>query len=116
MASSQSSGPLNSLFPQLASTQRSNPEKLSSEASIINKGNNTSSSTVLEAEPDFLDSDTIMPLDMNASKAREILMGSSPRPSSIDGVLDITLHHARDIHNICIYGNQDVYAKFSITH
>lgn len=43
-------------------------------------------------------------------------MGSSTSPSSIDGVLDIVLHHATDIHNICIYGNQDVYAKFSITH
>ncbi|XP_010926975.1 uncharacterized protein [Elaeis guineensis] len=31
------------------------------------------------------------------------------------GLLDIYVHHARDIHNICIYANQDVYAKFSLT-
>lgn len=31
------------------------------------------------------------------------------------GALDIYIHHARNIHNICIYANQDVYAKFSLT-
>ncbi|XP_020696576.1 uncharacterized protein LOC110109716 [Dendrobium catenatum] len=31
------------------------------------------------------------------------------------GALDIFIHHARNIHNICIYANQDVYAKFSLT-
>eukprot|EP00252_Welwitschia_mirabilis_P020015 TRINITY_DN47_c0_g1_i1.p1 TRINITY_DN47_c0_g1~~TRINITY_DN47_c0_g1_i1.p1 ORF type:complete len:457 (-),score=68.42 TRINITY_DN47_c0_g1_i1:1187-2557(-) len=31
------------------------------------------------------------------------------------GVLYIYVHHARNIHNICIYDNQDVYAKFSLT-
>ncbi|WVZ67382.1 hypothetical protein U9M48_016468 [Paspalum notatum var. saurae] len=30
-------------------------------------------------------------------------------------VLDIYVHHARGIHNICIYADQDVYAKFSLT-
>lgn len=32
------------------------------------------------------------------------------------GVLDIFVHNARNIHNICIYENQDVYAKFSLTY
>ncbi|QHN91186.1 hypothetical protein HN873_058324 [Arachis hypogaea] len=32
------------------------------------------------------------------------------------GVLEIFVHHARNIHNICIYDNQDVYAKFSFTY
>lgn len=32
------------------------------------------------------------------------------------GILDIYVHHARNIHNICIYDNQDVYAKFSLTY
>lgn len=36
--------------------------------------------------------------------------------SSVDFLLHVIIHHAQDIHNICIYGNQDVYAKFSITH
>lgn len=31
------------------------------------------------------------------------------------GILDIYVHHARDIHNICIYNKQDVYAKLSLT-
>eukprot|EP00249_Psilotum_nudum_P023995 c29052_g3_i1 orf=754-2355(+) len=40
----------------------------------------------------------------------------SCRQSAItEGTLNVTIHHARDIHNICIYGNQDVYAKFSLT-
>ncbi|CAI0541875.1 unnamed protein product [Linum tenue] len=33
-----------------------------------------------------------------------------------DGLLQIYVHHARNIHNICIYDNQDVYAKFSLTY
>ncbi|KAL1832144.1 hypothetical protein ACET3Z_001795 [Daucus carota] len=32
------------------------------------------------------------------------------------GILEIYIHHARNIHNICIYDNQDVYAKFSLTY
>lgn len=31
------------------------------------------------------------------------------------GVLDVHVHKARDIHNICIYHKQDVYAKVSLT-
>jgi hypothetical protein len=36
--------------------------------------------------------------------------------SEFSGILDIYVHHARNIHNICIYENQDVYAKFSLTY
>lgn len=50
----------------------------------------------------------------SSSNGGEIFVGSMSE--RIDGVLDITIHHATDIQNICIYGNQDVYAKFSITH
>ncbi|KFK25504.1 hypothetical protein AALP_AA8G123300 [Arabis alpina] len=32
------------------------------------------------------------------------------------GVLQVYVHNARNIHNICIYDNQDVYAKFSLTY
>lgn len=35
--------------------------------------------------------------------------------SEFSGVLEIFVHNARNIHNICIYDNQDVYAKFSLT-
>ncbi|KAJ9153865.1 hypothetical protein P3X46_027258 [Hevea brasiliensis] len=31
------------------------------------------------------------------------------------GILDVYIHQARDIHNICIYHKQDVYAKFCLT-
>ncbi|KAL5987980.1 hypothetical protein ACLOJK_035742 [Asimina triloba] len=31
------------------------------------------------------------------------------------GVLDVFIHQARDIHNICIYQKQDVYAKLCLT-
>ncbi|XP_031480113.1 uncharacterized protein LOC116250547 [Nymphaea colorata] len=33
----------------------------------------------------------------------------------LSGVLHIYVHLARNIHNICIYDDQDVYAKFSLT-
>ncbi|KAI3746444.1 hypothetical protein L6452_08878 [Arctium lappa] len=36
--------------------------------------------------------------------------------SDFSGILEIYVHHARNIHNICIYENQDVYAKFSLTY
>lgn len=36
--------------------------------------------------------------------------------SELSGILEIFVHHARNIHNICIYDNQDVYAKFSLTY
>ncbi|GFP96277.1 hypothetical protein PHJA_001771800 [Phtheirospermum japonicum] len=35
---------------------------------------------------------------------------------TFSGILEIHVHHARNIHNICIYDNQDVYAKFSLTY
>ncbi|KAL3653324.1 hypothetical protein CASFOL_003005 [Castilleja foliolosa] len=35
---------------------------------------------------------------------------------AFSGILEIHVHHARNIHNICIYDNQDVYAKFSLTY
>ncbi|XP_057801915.1 uncharacterized protein LOC131017192 [Salvia miltiorrhiza] len=35
--------------------------------------------------------------------------------SFFSGVVEIHVHHARNIHNICIYEKQDVYAKFSLT-
>ncbi|KAI3795867.1 hypothetical protein L1987_38527 [Smallanthus sonchifolius] len=36
--------------------------------------------------------------------------------TEFSGVVEIYVHHARNIHNICIYENQDVYAKFSLTY
>ncbi|AET00645.1 putative C2 domain-containing protein [Medicago truncatula] len=36
-------------------------------------------------------------------------------PEEFIGVVDVYIHQARDIHKICIYHKQDVYAKISLT-
>ncbi|KAJ6808336.1 uncharacterized protein M6B38_166510 [Iris pallida] len=36
-------------------------------------------------------------------------------PDGFVGFLDVFIHEARDIHNICIYHKQDVYAKLYLT-
>ncbi|PHT34408.1 hypothetical protein CQW23_26208 [Capsicum baccatum] len=41
---------------------------------------------------------------------------STDSESGLLGILEINVHHARNIHNICIYDKQDVYAKFSLTY
>ncbi|XP_022753707.1 uncharacterized protein LOC111302031 [Durio zibethinus] len=43
-------------------------------------------------------------------------ISDADRDSEFSGILEIYVHHARNIHNICIYDNQDVYAKFSLTY
>lgn len=35
--------------------------------------------------------------------------------NNFSSLLDIYAHEALNLHNICIYANQDVYAKFSLT-
>lgn len=35
--------------------------------------------------------------------------------NDFSSLLDIFVHEALNLHNICIYANQDVYAKFSLT-
>uniref|UniRef100_A0A1D1XQY6 C2 domain-containing protein n=1 Tax=Anthurium amnicola TaxID=1678845 RepID=A0A1D1XQY6_9ARAE len=42
-------------------------------------------------------------------------MGEEAEGAAFSGLLEVHIHHARNIHNICIYDNQDVYAKFSLT-
>ncbi|XP_074320183.1 uncharacterized protein LOC141656983 [Silene latifolia] len=37
------------------------------------------------------------------------------KPEDFIGVLEVYVHHARDIQNICIYHKQDVYAKLCLT-
>ncbi|KAF8395693.1 hypothetical protein HHK36_019643 [Tetracentron sinense] len=44
------------------------------------------------------------------------VMGNVDGDGEFSGILEIYVHHARNIHNICIYDNQDVYAKFSLTY
>lgn len=43
-------------------------------------------------------------------------MNQADDDAEFSGILDIYVHHARNIHNICIYDDQDVYAKFSLTY
>ncbi|KAG9148632.1 hypothetical protein Leryth_019150 [Lithospermum erythrorhizon] len=40
----------------------------------------------------------------------------SQTDAEFSGILEIHVHHARNINNICIYDNQDVCAKFSLTN
>ncbi|CAN1220989.1 hypothetical protein LINGRAPRIM_LOCUS119 [Linum grandiflorum] len=46
--------------------------------------------------------------------ARKETNGNLEEEDSI-GLLDVYVHQARDIHNICIYHKQDVYAKICLT-
>ncbi|XP_051128244.1 uncharacterized protein LOC127249496 [Andrographis paniculata] len=46
------------------------------------------------------------------SKGKETIVGDS---EDFHGALEVYIHQARDIHNICIYQNQDVYAKLCLT-
>lgn len=50
------------------------------------------------------------------SRFRYDMNSSNMSDSESFGVLEIYVHHARNIHNICIYENQDVYVKFSLTY
>lgn len=40
---------------------------------------------------------------------------TNKNPEDFIGALDVYVHHARDIQNICIYHKQDVYAKLCLT-
>ncbi|KAI3688601.1 hypothetical protein L2E82_46287 [Cichorium intybus] len=42
-------------------------------------------------------------------------VSKKPEPEPFIGVLEVHIHQARDIQNICIYHKQDVYAKICIT-
>ncbi|KAK1405496.1 C2 domain-containing protein [Heracleum sosnowskyi] len=41
--------------------------------------------------------------------------GGSEKSKAVIGVLDVYIHQARDVQNICIYHKQDVYAKICLT-
>ncbi|KAH7667024.1 C2 domain-containing protein [Dioscorea alata] len=58
--------------------------------------------------------DSFNPLSSSSSSFSSYT-DSSPEPTPFSAMLDIYVHQARNIHNICIYANQDVYAKFSLT-
>lgn len=66
----------------------------------------------VEATSPSLDTNRTSPIDCNEMKKKS-LDGNS---KGYYGILDVYIHQARDIHNICIYENQDVYAKFWLTN
>ncbi|KAE8803859.1 C2 domain protein [Hordeum vulgare] len=68
----------------------------------------TMAATYPMPDPPVLHNNTITQrLDNSATE-------TAGRDKSI-GYLDIFVHQARDIHNVCIYQKQDVYAKLSLT-
>ncbi|XP_039687175.1 uncharacterized protein [Medicago truncatula] len=52
----------------------------------------------------------------NSNKMNHLDDNDNDDDVEFSGFLDIYVHHAKNIHNICIYDNQDVYAKFSLTY
>ncbi|CAN8321345.1 unnamed protein product [Cochlearia groenlandica] len=51
-------------------------------------------------------------IHVNGRTKKPVVLSDS---DSFIGVLEVFVHQARDIHNICIYHKQDVYAKLSLT-
>lgn len=68
------------------------------------------SSTVM-AEPEK----PMRPEPMKPSSEDKTTETGPKPPEGFIGFLDVFIHEARDIHNICIYHKQDVYAKLCLT-
>ncbi|WCJ33033.1 Calcium-dependent lipid-binding (CaLB domain) family protein [Euphorbia peplus] len=73
--------------------------------------------TSVVAEPEKQSFDNSVRTAANLSKGidvqhQEITNGN---PENYMGSLEVYVHQARDIHNICIYHKQDVYAKLCLT-
>ncbi|KAL8243501.1 hypothetical protein R6Q59_009759 [Mikania micrantha] len=54
-------------------------------------------------------------LDLFTKNPNSTTKKTEPEPESFLGVLEVHIHQARGIQNICIYHKQDVYAKICIT-
>lgn len=67
----------------------------------------------VEATSPSLDTTRISPINFNEMKKKRL---DEKNLNGCYGILDVYIHQARDIHNICIYQNQDVYAKFWLTN
>uniref|UniRef100_A0A0D9VQN4 C2 domain-containing protein n=1 Tax=Leersia perrieri TaxID=77586 RepID=A0A0D9VQN4_9ORYZ len=61
------------------------------------------------SEPPMLNTEII------TQKVTSFTTGTATKDKPI-GYLDVFVHQARDIHNICIYHKQDVYAKLCLTN
>ncbi|XP_062216533.1 uncharacterized protein LOC133916737 [Phragmites australis] len=64
--------------------------------------------TGIVSEPLMLNTETI------TQKATKYVAETDTKDKPI-GYLDVFVHQARDIHNVCIYHKQDVYAKLCLT-
>jgi hypothetical protein len=64
--------------------------------------------TGLVAEPQLLNTEIITQRATN-------FVADTNRKDKCIGYLDVFVHQARDIHNVCIYHKQDVYAKLCLT-
>ncbi|XP_062210203.1 uncharacterized protein LOC133911805 [Phragmites australis] len=64
--------------------------------------------TDLVSEPPILNTEIV------TQKATKYVAETDIKDKSI-GYLDVFVHQARDIHNVCIYHKQDVYAKLCLT-
>ncbi|XP_066398694.1 uncharacterized protein [Miscanthus floridulus] len=64
--------------------------------------------TGLVAEPQLLNTEIITQRATN-------FVADNNRKDKCIGYLDVFVHQARDIHNVCIYHKQDVYAKLCLT-
>jgi hypothetical protein len=65
--------------------------------------------TAFVPEPQLLNTEII------TQKATNFVADTARKDKSI-GYLDVFVHQARDIHNVCIYHKQDVYAKLCLTN
>ncbi|KGN56056.1 uncharacterized protein LOC101220782 [Cucumis sativus] len=52
---------------------------------------------------------------LEEEKKECVVVGNEKERNEVVGVLEVFVHQARDIHNICIYHKQDVYARLSFT-
>ncbi|XP_065862514.1 uncharacterized protein [Euphorbia lathyris] len=73
--------------------------------------------TSVVAEPEKLKSDYSVRTAANLSKGIDVQRDETTNgnPENYMGSLEVYVHQARDIHNICIYHKQDVYAKLCLT-
>ncbi|KAI5081351.1 hypothetical protein GOP47_0004534 [Adiantum capillus-veneris] len=73
-------------------------------------------STPWTLPPSFMYCDTSFKGTMPSDEAILMKQSLQEKQRMDDGILHVTIHQAKHIHNICIYGNQDVYAKFLLSH
>ncbi|GAB4849731.1 hypothetical protein Ancab_004527 [Ancistrocladus abbreviatus] len=66
-------------------------------------------------EPEKQKSNVFVQSSDGLSKGIEVPRKGAVNLEDFIGVLDVYIHQARDIHNICIYHKQDVYAKVCLT-